>query len=276
MANEGTQSNTLNSHLIEVLQADELNLQANIKLFRNHGVLDQYERMFLLYDELLDAVQQDHRQNNRNPLFKTTTAGGDSPDHNFVLKCLMFLSARQQLVFAAGHLLRTHVSEISCHVRRAIEAAGIAYLSMSDPDLGEIYVNADRKEFSKRTAEDDILPESNALTNVLREAMGVVNELTHSNFMSFVQRIKFDYTSNGEEWSYKFDLFYHEVNNPRNDHNLRTALWMLRVGERLARLFGITFELPGESGWFQHLDDFKNRLDLLYEELESIVLPEES
>jgi hypothetical protein len=63
------------------------------------------------------------------PFIRRDANGVETITLDFALRAQMVLSARMQLTYAACHLLRGHLTEIFGHARRAIEGAGIAYLS---------------------------------------------------------------------------------------------------------------------------------------------------
>ena len=71
----------------------------------------------------------------------------------------------------AGHLFRGHVSEVFKDVRRAVEAAGIAYLAKSEPDLGDVFLSTDRKAMRNRTTSAKLFPRdsNDPLLVLLRE-----------------------------------------------------------------------------------------------------------
>jgi hypothetical protein len=242
-------------------------------LLHQLGILDHYEQMFLLFDSMFGSIGTYYEQLKRHPLVRTDKDGVEVPAWDFLLRHFMLLSARQQLFFATGHLFRGHIIEVASHVRRAIEAAGIAYLSKSEPDLGELFHRNDRKEFSRRTPKNKILPESEPLALDLREDIDLANRLTHNNFESLASRMKHNFSSDEKKWSFDFKLYYHEIDLDDPGHFLRMALWMLRVGDRITRLFAASYDLPSSSLWYQNLDAFGIGLNSLYSELDALIRP---
>ena len=262
------------SDLLQVLDADQTNLQGSLSWLHQLGILDHYERLFLLFDALFESLKIEHDRVKKNPLIRTTEDGTNVPALDFLLRCFMTISARQQLLFATGHLLRGHIMEIASHIRRAIEGAGIAYLSKSEPDLGDIFYRNDRALLTKRTPKSKILPATDPLTAELNGDVDLVNKLTHNNFESFASRMKHSFTTDEKKWSFDFKIYYHEIDLKEPGHFLRVSLLILRIGELVARLLAASQDLPSTSSWYQKLEAYMMRLNGLSAELDSLVRPE--
>ncbi|MGE0887448.1 MAG: hypothetical protein AB7P14_28325 [Blastocatellales bacterium] len=264
----------IQSEILDLLRADEENVPVSIRLFNDTGILAQFDWLLSLLDKVIVEVERDCEERGIFPLLRMDASGIELWAYDFILRCHMLASARQQIAFAASHIFRTHVLEVSCHLRRAIEGAGIAFLSLSEPDLGNAYIEGRRSEITRRTQKDKIFPESNPITKDLRDSIDFANELTHNNFKSMAGRLEHAFGSSGSKWSFGIKLSYHEVGSPNHSHILRIALWTLRVGERIARLFAASFSLPEASLWYTELKDYSERLDALNVKLNSIVRPE--
>jgi hypothetical protein len=183
----------------------------------------------------------------------------------------MLQSADQQFIFALGHLLRGHASEVPGHLRRASESAGIAYLSKSKPDLGDIFMSGDEKKLRNATNATAILPPDNPLTADLLKSMNQASTLTHNNFVSFAGRADHDISIEDGQWSIRLGLDLY--GSADLGMFLRSALWMLRVMERVLRVLAASFDLPTTRDWSQELEQFRKRLDKVYIDLDQIVNP---
>jgi hypothetical protein len=98
--------------LAEIQKADEVNIPVSIDLLKKYGIYDLYEKAVPhLLGGLLPALQATTPPG-YFPFTRKTDAGLEIPTYDFVLRLFMLQSAREQYVFAAGHLLRGHLSQI--------------------------------------------------------------------------------------------------------------------------------------------------------------------
>jgi hypothetical protein len=123
--------------LTEVLQQDEQYVSKSIQALRHYGLWELLESMPTLFGALQREVEHLWSSSPQDFLTSQEPNGDLRPSWNGILRLHMMLSAHQQFVFAASHLLRGHVTEVYGHVRRAIEGAGISYLSMTDTEAGK-------------------------------------------------------------------------------------------------------------------------------------------
>jgi hypothetical protein len=178
------------------------------------------------------------------------------------MRAYLALSAPQQFYMATANLLRGHVSDVFPHVRRAVEGAGIAYLSVSEPDLGDLFVSNDRAGFRTRTRTDRILRRDDPITNDLWVSNDFANRQVHNNIESFSSRMRHSVP----DGTLRIDIQYHEVDAESISHFLNACLWMLRVAERVARALAASFSLPGDHDWYVMLDYYRRLVDGLYAE----------
>ncbi len=129
----------------DVLEADQSNIQITVDLLTKYGIIELYERVVPgLIAGLLPAVQKAAPE--AYFPFSRSSGGIEVPTYDFILRLFMLQSAHEQYIFALGHLFRGHGSEVPGHLRRAIESAGIAYLSKSKPELGDVFMSGDPKK----------------------------------------------------------------------------------------------------------------------------------
>jgi len=102
----------------------------------------------------------------------------------------MSTSAYQEFLVAGGHLFRGQISQAYGHIRRAIEGAGIAYLSKTKPEIGDYFRNNDRNKFRNETSTKKILPPTDPLTAQLYNSVDKASSQVHNNFTSFANRLK--------------------------------------------------------------------------------------
>jgi hypothetical protein len=178
------------STLDTILEYDEHNLGESRKMFRDYGLLDPFERMPGLLESLRLAIEP-HLAADPHALGRPDTSGTLKPRYDTILRVYMHLSAWHQFVMTTGHLFRGHVSEVFKDVRRAVEAAGIAYLAKTEPDLGDVFVSGDRDAMRNRTTRGKLFP--HATTDELLRLLGDTwehgSEQSHNNFSSFVARV---------------------------------------------------------------------------------------
>lgn len=255
----------------DVLEADQNNIPITVELLTQYRILELCEQLVpQLFDNLLPSVEK-AAPPDYFPF--TREAGGvDVPTYDFILRLFMIQSAHQQYSFSLGHLYRGHGSEIPSHLRRAIESAGIAYLSKSKPELGDIFMSGDAKKLRKATSTQSILPPNDPLTADLLDSINLASKLTHNNFISFVSSVeKHDISMKDKQWRVGLTLALHGPTDL--GEFLRLALLMLRAMERVLRVFAASFSLDQHSEWFDELEQFRRRLDHLYLQLDQLVNP---
>ncbi len=207
-----------------VLEADQSNLPITVEVLAQHGILDLYEFVVpQLFAGLLPAAERAAPEDYFP--FTRKANGRDVPTYDFILRLFMLQSSHEQFVFALGHLYRAHGSEVPGHLRRAIESAGIAYLSKSKPELGDVFISGDAQKLRNETRTRTILPPGDPLNADLLESVNYASKLTHNNFMSFVNRAKHDISIKDSQWSVRLTFAFHSGTNLGG--LLRLALWML-------------------------------------------------
>jgi hypothetical protein len=182
----------------------------------------------------------------------------------------MTASAQQQFLFAMSHIYRGHASEAVGHIRRAIEGAGIAYLTVSKPEIAEYFQVSDMKKLRNATGTNTILPLDNPVTAPLNKSIEIASAMIHNNYISFASRLEPNIRQDGESWTFSATLYAHEGDLQTI---LNITLWTFRVMERIARLIASSFEL-NPCDWFTSLDSIRLQIDKLYVDLNQIVNPE--
>ena len=248
--------NTLNT----VFEYDEHNLGETRTMFQHYGLLDLFERMPGLLESLRREIEQ-HLGSVQDSLARADAAGNLHHRWDMILRVYMALSVWQQLVMAAGHLFRGHVSEVFKDVRRAVEAAGIAYLARLEPDLGAVFLSTDRNAMRNRTTSAKLFPRdsNDPLLVRLRERFDYGSQQSHNNFSSFAARVASDTYIGDDERLHiktKFDLC------EMADHGyvVGIAVWLLRAAECTALLLARSFDLP-DCVWYRRLESYRRDLD---------------
>lgn len=255
----------------DILDIDQSNIQVSADLLAKHDIIELYERTVPeLFAGLLPAVQK-AAPKGYFPFIRRTASEPEVPSYDFILRMYMVQSANEQFIFALGHLLRGHASEIAGHVRRASESAGIAYRAKSKPELGDIFMSGDEKKLRNATGAQTILPPDDPLTADLLKSMNFASSLTHNNFITFASRAQNSFTIENSQWTVKLGLDLYGSQSLGSF--LSVALWMLRVMERILRVLAASFDLPASSEWWSELDQLEQRLDRLYIDLHHIVDP---
>lgn len=255
--------------LLAVLDDDQANIQTSIDLLKKYGIYELYEQGVPdLFSNLLPALQR-NTPPGYFPFIRKTAGGLEVPTYDFVLRLFMFQSAQEQFTFATGHLLRGHLSQIPGHLRRAIESAGIAFLSKSKPERGEVFMSGDARKLRNATSTKTILPADDPVTAPLIGSMEFANSLTHSNFISFANRAEHSMKMEGTKWSISIalDLYRSDLGS-----FIRMSLWFLRVMERVLRVLAASFDLP-DCDWSAELEKFRAQVDQLYKSLYRIANP---
>jgi hypothetical protein len=255
----------------DILEADDSNVKISIELLTKHGIFELYQRHVpQLFAGLVPAAEK-AAPAGYFPFTRLTAGGIEIPTYDFILRLTMLQSAHEQFIFATGHLFRAHASEVPSHLRKAAEAAGIAYLSKSRPELGEIFLSGDEKKFRNATNTKAILPPDDPVTADLFKSVNFASMLTHNNAIGFAQRTKSSIRIVEKKWTVSLGLdFYGSTTLPEF---LRLALLSLRIMERVLRVLGTSLDVPATSDWSKELGQFEARLNKLYVDLDHIVRP---
>lgn len=254
-----------------MLEADESNVQSSFTLLGHYGILKMYDRLTAVYDELHQEIIDHITSSTGFPFMRTNAQGNKVPAWDLFLRIYMLASAYQEFTIAGGHLFRGHISQAYGHIRRAIEGAGIAYLSKSKPEIGDYFRDNDRERFRKHTTTKKILPTTNPLTAQLYHSVDMASSQVHNNFTSFASRLKESFKVEGTRYSFKYTLHIHEVDQENLGYFLNACLWNLRAAERVFLLFAASFDLP-KGEWHKTHELFRGELDRLYRELKDVIL----
>ena len=248
---------TERTDLLQILEIDEANLKGILADFKQNGILKFFERMLALLDSLTPLVQERVSSSSTSP-FTRSADGVVRIPWDLRIRMHMLHSAWNQYAFAISHLLKAQASEVYGHVRRAIEGAGIAYLSKSEPDIAELYGSGDKK-LRNRTQTNQILPKTDPFTadlnRLVREASGQV----HNNFRSFAKRLEEEIQDEGAKAHYKFKSHVYEADNSTK-HFWEVSHFILESGYFVAGLLAESFNLP-KGDWHKELEDFKTDLE---------------
>jgi hypothetical protein len=125
----------------KAIEFDQANVEESRKLLESRGLMALLERIPSLFDVLPREIEAAHHGSGDNPYVRTDASGQQTEAWDFILQVYMVQSAGMQFLHAVGHLLRGHSYELFGHVCTMIEAAGIAYLAKSEPDLGDAYLD---------------------------------------------------------------------------------------------------------------------------------------
>lgn len=172
----------------------------------------------------------------------------------------MFGSSLSQFIYATSHILWGQASEAYGHVRHAIENAGIAHLSVSEPTIVELY--RDRKDYDRATQypAKKLFPNTNSLTRELKKMKNKADKHLHGNLYSNEFRLVEDsnYTESGNVGSFSFTFTHND--DMTLDYVWETCFFVLTAAVHVAQLYGKTFALP-YGDWHRQLESFKSDLD---------------
>lgn len=257
----------------KTIEFDQANIEESRKLLESRGLMAILERVPSLFDALPREIEAAHRESGTNPYVRKDASGKDTEAWGFILQVYMVQSAGMQLLHAAGHLLRGHSYEVFGHARTMIEAAGVVYLTQSEPDLGDAYLDlARRKEFRKRTSSDKILPTSDGLTRELNGEFATASSIFHSNFVSIAGRIGTQFTTTGGKIDFSNEMKFHDIDGDNPREYLMHACWLIRTSARVLRLFGAAFNLP-DCVWYRRLEAFETDVQARFEALHKELFP---
>lgn len=262
------------SDIRTMLEADESNVSSSLTLLGHYEILEMYDRLTPLYDELDKEIQKHVTSSSSFPFARTDASGNQVLAWDLILRLYMSMSAYQEFLIAGGHLFRGQISQSYGHIRRAIEGAGIAYLSKTKPEIGDYFRNNDRKKFRNETTTKKILPSDDPLTAQLYNSVDMASSQVHNNFTSFASRLKESFKVEGTRYDFKYALSIHDVDQDSLGYFLNICLWNLRMAERVFLLLAASFDLP-KGAWHQSHEKFRSDLDRLYAELKDVILGEE-
>lgn len=247
---------TSQSDLLQTLENDQSNLETILEQFRQNGILTYFERMLDLVSSLSVEVQS-HVSASSTPFIRSS--GVIAIPWELKLKMHMIHSAWNQFTFAISHLLRAQASESYGHVRRAIEGAGVAYLSKSEPDLAELYGKGDEKKLRNRTRTNTILPPADPLTSDLNRMAREASSQVHNNFRSLEKRLEEEILDEGKRARYTFKAHFYEADSSLK-HFWQVSYFILEAGYRVMLLLADSSDLP-RGDWYARVDNFKIDLE---------------
>lgn len=247
-----------------MLENDQLNIDISDRLLVEHGLEEYFGQCLGLFDDMLKIFYKTFPPNNV-PFWDE----GGKPKSHLLLRIVMLLSANTQFHLATSHLMRGQASEIWGHARRAIEAAGIAHLSLSKPELGQLYLDGDIKAFKNQTKTLHILPPDLSNTKQLNVDIERANQRLHQNWVSTASRIGHDMQILGNRFTF---ALHHHVYDRDLETVLENATWLLQVIERSSRLFADSFEIQDSAFWTNQ-DRLRDGLAAKQASLVSILKP---
>ncbi len=257
----------------KTIEFDQANIEESRKLLASRGFMVLLEQIPTLFDALPSAIEAARRESGHNPYMRKDASGKDTAAWDFILQVYMLQSAGIQLLHAAGHLLRGHSYEVFGHARTMIEAAGIAYLAKSEPDLGDAYLNFGRRnDFRNRTSSDKILPKGDVLTRELNADFATASSIFHSNFVSIAGRIDTQFTTTGGKIDFSNKMEFHNIDGDEPRDYLIHAGWLVQRSARVLRLFAAAFGLP-DCVWYRMLEAFEAEVEAGLEALEQEFFP---
>ncbi len=263
-------SSSTPNEILDVLRHDEQNVRGVTATLMRFELLDIFGEIGVLFNLLSSIPIKSKMAVSLDQLaLEQKQPGSDVSSYTALLRLHMYSSANIQLVHAAGHLFRGHLTDAFSHTRRAIEAAGIAYLSTQEPDLGKIYFEDDRAKFKKMTGTNKILPLDNPLTADLHKDCDFGSLQMHNNLKSLVNSVQQNFTVSDEGWKLRFDISFHEIDGDDGKF-LRRALRLLRIAERILVLFAASFDIS-DANWQRQINLFRGKVDEAYTKLDPII-----
>lgn len=259
--------------LWDILDVDESNVRdIQVALERLH-LMGLLEEVVTLIDSLVREITPGSDPSDENRFLRRDADGAERKNWNVFLRMVMLHSARDEYLHALSHVLRGHSHELFGHARAMIENVGVAYLSKSEPELGEVYFGYKKGNYRTRTGSTKILPESDKLTRDLGTAFKLASELTHANFVAAANRFDNDFAAEGDEIKALTSMFFHDVEREEMVPFVRNVGWLLRTAARVLRLFGAAFSLP-DCVWYRRLELFERGVGEALSEVRPHVLPE--
>jgi hypothetical protein len=241
----------------EVLKKDQRIVDSRLDQFEQIGILELFDRMLKLIDDLTSEVEE-HTANLTFPR-SPTNSYQNVVDWNDRLRLHMLGVVVGQFIFAVSHVCRAQPSEAFGHMRRAIEAAGIAYTSKLEPDIGRVYGAGDEDKFWTRIKRHKILPNDDPMTSELNKMMKRASSKLHSNMRSVAGSVEEDFEFKGSRVEISFSFLINEL-NPSIEAIWEVCSYLLRAMYHVARLFEVSFSLP-EASWHHRLESYRADID---------------
>jgi len=172
----------------DLLKKDQNIVESRLDQFEEIGILELFDRMLSLMNDLISEVEAYGKPDlSRKPTDSSRNVDNDR------LRLHMLGVVLGQFIFGFSHVCRAQPSEAYGHLRRAIEAAGIAYTAKSEPDIGKVYARGDEKAFWRRIKRHRILPIDDPMTHELDKMMEQASSKLHSNLQSVAGHIEEDF-----------------------------------------------------------------------------------
>lgn len=157
--------------LKDLLETEELNLQASINGLMRKGIYQLAEDLDMLYETALKSLQVNARE---------------------VIIANFFLLTQLKFRVAIGLQFRCHTFEAASHIRDAIEAAGYAYVIQSTPGTWQVWSERkkDRKKFDETFKWNARFPKKHSVLSELGARYGLLSEFAvHANLDTFAGRL---------------------------------------------------------------------------------------
>jgi hypothetical protein len=249
-----------------IWEKDSFNIEVSRELLGGNGIMVMFNRVPDLFDNLMTAIETYIQSQPGFPFIRTNASGQSVAAWDLSLRFFMLTSAYQMFMVAISHLVRGQITPAFGPVRRAIEGAGLAYLSKSNPELGDIFRSGDRDKLRNATTTGKILPKSDPQTSDLNEMIDFASGQIHNNFLSFAGRLKESLSVKDNKYHYIYEMAVHEVTEENYGLYLNVCLWVIRAASHVSRLLAVSFDLP-PCDWHQqqasfHIDQEKLRLEL--------------
>jgi hypothetical protein len=257
----------------DTIAIDHHNVTVSRQGLTHYGLMALLESVPPLFTALPREVVAAAQSAGRTLFERVNIAGNRTPAWDFLLQIVMTQSASMQFLHATGHLLRGHTFELFGHARTMIENAGVAYLTRSTPELGELYFNQqDTEAFARRTCSGRILPVNDPLTQPLNHAFKVASQIFHSNLVAVVGRMNFNLREEGDRLAYEHLIAFHDAKPQDHAGFLRNAAWLIQITGQVLRLLGASFALP-DCIWYRRLEQFEVQMDHALQRIRPIIDP---
>jgi hypothetical protein len=237
---------------IEILKEDQNIVESRLNQMGQNGLLELFDGMLELINDFTLELEA-HTASLILP--KKSVGTTQKVNWNDRLGLHMMGVVVSQYIFAFSHVCRAQPSEAYVHMRRAIEAAGIAYSATSDPDLAKVYGSGDEKRLWPRIKRDKILPRSDPLTYELNSMMKQAASKLHGNLKSVASNIEegFEFRDSHVEISFVFRI--NEL-NPDAESVWEDCSYILTAMYHICQLFAARYGLPKDS-WHARLEGYR-------------------
>ena len=262
-----------NQHPIwTTLEYDQRNIRELRKVLKTERLMPLLEGVTTLLTSIPSEVEAQLRSTGVDPFARNDSSGNVVEAWDFILRALMLQSAGIQFLHAVAHLLRGHFLELFGHARTMIENAGVAYLSVFEPDLGDLYFGRKPGDYRARTASAKILPKSDPVTAALSDAFAHASRMFHSNLVSVAARIHTDFKVERGKRDFSNEMRFHDINPDDPTFFLGSAGWLIRTSGCVLRLFASAFFLP-DCAWYRRLEQFERNTSAELERLRPRLSP---